>query len=50
MIGVLVAFVSALVAVRWMVGYLQSHDLRIFAWYRVGAAGIAIALLAGDVI
>lgn len=48
LIGLAVAFVSAVVAVRWMVDYLQRRDLRIFAVYRVGVAAVALALLATD--
>lgn len=50
MIGFVVAFVSAVIAVRWMVGYLQQHDLKVFAWYRLAAATAAIALVAAGTI
>jgi undecaprenyl-diphosphatase len=46
LIGVVVAFVSAVVAVRWMVTYLQRHSLAIFGWYRLGVAALTIGLLA----
>jgi len=29
------AWLSAVLAVKWMVGYLQSHGMEIFGWYRV---------------
>jgi undecaprenyl-diphosphatase len=45
-IGLVVAFVSAAVAIKWMVGYLQRHSLAIFGWYRLAVAAIALALLA----
>ena len=50
LIGVVVAFVSAVIAVRWMVTYLQRHSLAIFGWYRLAAAALAIGLLATSVI
>jgi undecaprenyl-diphosphatase len=48
LLGLVVAFVSAVVAVRWMVDYLQRRDLRIFAIYRVGVAALALGLLASN--
>ncbi len=50
LIGFVVAFVAAVIAVRWMVGYLQQHDLKVFAWYRLAAATAAIALVAAGTI
>jgi undecaprenyl-diphosphatase len=46
LLGLLVAFVAALVSIRWMIGYLQRHDLAIFGWYRIGVAALVIVLLA----
>ncbi len=42
--GTATAWVSAIVAVKWMVGYLNKHSLAIFGWYRI-AAGIIMLLL-----
>jgi undecaprenyl-diphosphatase len=44
-IGFVVAFVSAVVAVRWLVGYLNRHGLELFGWYRIGVAAIALLLV-----
>ena len=45
LIGFLFAFVSAVIAIRWMVGYLRRHSLEIFGWYRLIIAAIALVLL-----
>lgn len=34
-IGFVSAWVSAILAVKWMVSYLRSHGMEIFGWYRV---------------
>lgn len=50
LIGFAAAFVSAVVAVRWMVGYLQRHSFAIFGWYRLVVAGVAAGLVLGGVV
>jgi undecaprenyl-diphosphatase len=49
-IGMVFAFLAAVVAIRWLITYLERHDLTIFAWYRFVVAGIAIVLIATSVI
>ena len=50
LIGFVVAFVSAVIAVRWLVGYLNKHGLEIFGWYRLVVAAIALVLVATGVL
>jgi undecaprenyl-diphosphatase len=40
-VGVVAAAVSAALAVKWLVSYLQSHGLSLFGWYRI-VVGVAI--------
>ncbi len=42
--GILVATVSAALAVRWLVGYLSRHGLALFAWYRVVIGLVLLAV------
>ena len=43
-IGIVTAAVSAAIAVKWMVGYLNRHSLDLFGYYRI-AAGVAVVVL-----
>ena len=46
LIGVVVAFVAAVISVKWMVSYLSRHGLEVFGYYRVVlAVGTAAYLL-----
>ena len=45
-LGALVAAITATLAVAWFIDYLRSRSLALFGWYRLAAAGIAVALLA----
>ena len=49
-VGLVFAFVSALIAVHWMVGYLKRHGLSIFGWYRLAIAVVVATLLLTGVI
>lgn len=44
------AFVAGLIAVRWMITYLQRHPLTIFGWYRVGVALLTAGLVVSGAI
>ena len=43
-LGVIVAWISAMIAVRWMVAQLNKHGLGIFAWWRLGMATLVCVL------
>jgi undecaprenyl-diphosphatase len=50
LLGLAVAFVAAVVSVRWMVSYLSRHDFSIFGWYRIGVAALVTILIATNAI
>ena len=44
-LGIAISFISAALAVKWLVGYLTRHGLSIFAWYRFFLAALVIFFL-----
>lgn len=46
LIGNIVAFVVAMLAIRFFVQYLTKHGFRIFGWYRIVLGGVLLILLA----
>jgi undecaprenyl-diphosphatase len=50
LVGFLSSGVSAALAVRWLVDWLKSRGLEVFAYWRLGLAGIVAALLAAGVL
>jgi undecaprenyl-diphosphatase len=45
LLGLVVAFVFAALAIKWMVGYLSHHDLAIFGWYRIAVSVLVVLLV-----
>jgi len=43
--GSVAAFISAILCVRWLLRYIESHDFTAFAWYRI-VFGIAVVITA----
>ncbi len=42
LVGTFTAWLSSIIAVKWMVGYLNKHGLAIFGWYRIAAALVMV--------
>jgi undecaprenyl-diphosphatase len=47
--GIVAATVSAAVAVKWLVSFLQSHGLSLFGWYRIAIGAVVGGLVAAGV-
>ena len=45
LVGCVVATVSAMFAVKWMMAYLKKHGLEVFGYYRVALALVVGTLL-----
>lgn len=41
-VGLVAAFVSAFVCVRWLIRYIATHDFTVFAWYRIAFGAIVL--------
>jgi undecaprenyl-diphosphatase len=48
-VGLVAAAVSAALAVKWLVAYLQSHGLSGFGWYRIGIGVVVASLILTNV-
>ncbi|MGB0264094.1 MAG: undecaprenyl-diphosphate phosphatase [Opitutales bacterium] len=42
LLGIVIAALSAGLAVKWLVNFLTRHGLSLFAWYRIGLAGLVL--------
>ncbi|MBS1640535.1 MAG: undecaprenyl-diphosphate phosphatase [Bacteroidetes bacterium] len=49
-VGNLVAFIVAMLAVKFFIGYLQKHGFKIFGWYRIVVGVIVLVLIYKGVI
>ncbi len=45
LLGLVTAFLAALLVVRWLVGFVSRHGFAPFAWYRIGAGSLCLVLL-----
>jgi undecaprenyl-diphosphatase len=41
-VGTVMAFISALICIRWLIRYISTHDFTVFAWYRIIFGGLVL--------
>ncbi len=44
-VGFVVSFVVALLVVRWLIRFVQTHGFTVFAWYRIALGAVILALV-----
>jgi undecaprenyl-diphosphatase len=44
-VGFIVSFIVALVVVRWLVRFVQTHGFGVFAWYRIVLGAVILLLV-----
>ena len=42
-VGLVVAFVVSLLAIRWLTGFVRRHDFKVFGWYRIVLGIVVLA-------
>jgi undecaprenyl-diphosphatase len=49
-LGAVVAFITAVISVKWLVSYLSARPLARFGWYRLAAASVTAVLIISNTI
>ena len=42
-IGTITAFVSSLLIIRFLMGFVKKHDFKVFGWYRIALGVVVLA-------
>jgi len=50
LIGSIIAFIVALLAVKFFIGYLQKHGFKLFGYYRIAIGVIVLIMIYGNII
>ena len=43
MVGLITAFVSSIIVIKFLMRYIKKHDFKVFGWYRI-ALGLLVLL------
>ena len=44
-VGLIAAFITALIVVRWVLSYVSAHGYALFGWWRIVVGGVSIVAL-----
>ncbi len=43
LLGMVVAFVVSIIAIKFLMGYIKNHDFKVFGWYRIVLGALVLA-------
>lgn len=43
-LGMVTAFLTSIIAIKFLIGYIKHHDFKVFGWYRIGLGIIVIVV------
>lgn len=46
-VGAITAFITAIIAIKFLLNYIQKHDFTVFGWYRIAMGLILLAFILG---
>ena len=46
-VGMVVAFVVSIIAIKFLMGYIKKHDFKAFGWYRIALGILVLAYFIG---
>ncbi|MFD2738333.1 undecaprenyl-diphosphate phosphatase [Sulfitobacter aestuarii] len=44
-VGFIMAFIAAVIVVKWLLGYVSKHGYALFGWWRIAVGGVALVVL-----
>ena len=48
-VGMVVAFVVSIIAIKFLMGYIKKHDFKVFGWYRIVLGILVLGYFIGKI-